>query len=83
MNNKGMKINILKIKVLECTKLSAIMVAIYCYSGEDKDKVLKFHKNKLSTTMVAIYCYSREDKDKVLKFHKKNSSYFEISTTLF
>ena len=57
MNNKGMKINILKIKVPECTKLSAIMVAIYCYSGEDKDKVLKFHK--------------------------KNSSYFEISTTLF
>ena len=57
MNNKGMKINILKIKVLECTKLSAIMVAIYSYSGEDKDNVLKFHK--------------------------KNSSYFEISTTLF
>ena len=48
MNNKGMKINILKIKVLEYTKLSAIMVAICCYSGEDNDKVLKFHENNSS-----------------------------------
>ena len=38
---------------------------------------------RLDIAMTVIYCYLEREKYKVLKFHINNSSYCEISASLF